>query len=548
MITSYSSPYVAALFPLVVCLACGVSQFTTAPAAQGDAPECTSIEPRSAATSSTTTPTATGLSEYERSRRLLDEATAAIGGRAALAAIVATSFSYAGHTVAVGQSMRPDTEPLLNPVQGRFVSDPNQRRLYSESETVFSGGIRFAARRGIDGDTGYDHRIGTDAYTKMTAFDLRFARTSPFSNPELLLPHGLLWTALNNPSSVRGAEVAPDQTARFDFATRDGQVVTMVLGEDWRPVRAEVLAGVPGVGDTWQSFDFGDYRQVGDVMVPHVVSFSTGDRPAGQWTLRDVELSDTPEPSLFAWPTGAKASEYAPSYQPKAVGDGVFAVRLHSGFGGSYNAMFVVFADHVVVVEAPLVDALSEVMLGIIAAVAPGKPVRSVVVTHYHHDHTGGLAAYVRHGASVYTTANNRDFVSRMVTVRSTLAPGSAFAEANDKEPIIEIVERERTLRDATRTLRLFDVGPNPHVDEMLVAYEPASRVLFVSDLFTPSVNGAFGPPSPALLAFARALDELDLDIVTIVPGHGPVVPFSEFARARMVPGAKSGSPASTNG
>ena len=78
--------------------------------------------------------------------------------------------------------------------------------------------------------------------------------------------------------------------------------------------------------------------------------------------------------------------------------------------GESHNSVLIEFRDFVTDVEAPQDELRS---LGVIAEVrklVPNKPIRYIVNTHYHFDHSGGLRTYVAQGATVVTQAGNREF------------------------------------------------------------------------------------------------------------------------------------------
>lgn len=481
------------------------------------------------------------LASYHTARAALDRSIVAIGGIAALAKVSATGFSYTGTSMARGQSVRPDAEYAVMPVSGKMMFAPGKRRIYAESDTTFPGGIRAVGRTVVDGDGGFRHLVQNNAVVELNAFDLRLLRGGASSNPEKLLPHALLWTAVTNPSSLRwtGSGQRNGQAVeRITFAGRDGQAMTMVLDATTHlPVAVETVSGPIGVGDSIAEVVFGEYRPIDGIQVSHRIEFRGAGESLGEWRLSDVAMNPAMDDALFQIPAGKKASEYQmASYQPQKLGEGLYAVRLHSGFGGSYNAMFAVFDDHVAVVEAPLVDALSQVMVNIIGQVAPGKEIRYVIPTHYHHDHIGGIAAYVRAGVTVLTTRGNKPVVERLATARGSLIPGAINLQINGlgdhQTAKIEIIDGSRVLQDGSQELRLYDVGPNPHVDEILVAYAPRQKVLFVSDLFSKPINGHFGPVTPALEAFAEKLEELGLEVETIVPGHGPVATRVDLDRA----------------
>src|SRR5689334_17678772 len=53
----------------------------------------------------------------------------------------------------------------------------------------------------------------------------------------------------------------------------------------------------------------------------------------------------------------------------------------------------------------------------------PTKPVKYVVVTHYHDDHSGGLRSYVANDVTIVTTPANQKFFERMASSSFTLNP-----------------------------------------------------------------------------------------------------------------------------
>ena len=84
------------------------------------------------------------------------------------------------------------------------------------------------------------------------------------------------------------------------------------------------------------------------------------------------------------------------------------------------------------------------------------------------------------------------------------------------------------TLGSGASTVELINVGPNPHADEIVIAYMPALKSVFVADVF--SKRGDTLPPANAnQIGFADKLEELDLDIETFIPVHGANATAEEF-------------------
>lgn len=76
----------------------------------------------------------------------------------------------------------------------------------------------------------------------------------------------------------------------------------------------------------------------------------------------------------------------------------------------------------------------------------------------------------------------------------------------------------ELTLPDATRPVRVLAID-STHAADMVVAYTPNQRVLFVSDIFSPGL----APNPPAARELRDAVIALGIAIDQIAGGHGIV-------------------------
>src|ERR1041384_6907983 len=100
----------------------------------------------------------------------------------------------------------------------------------------------------------------------------------------------------------------------------------------------------------------------------------------------------------------------APDFVVKKIGEGVYAaIGSDSGKAGS-NAGFIIGSNGVVVVDtfedvAPARDLLAEIRK------ITDLPIRFVVNTHYHLDHTGGNAVFAQAGATILAQRNLRGWL-----------------------------------------------------------------------------------------------------------------------------------------
>jgi len=464
----------------------------------------------------------TTLNEYRAGRAALQRAIDAVGGFQVLSAFKDMSFSFQAVNKARGQSARHDGDYTELPAAGRVVFESTGRILY-DFKTGFRGGREVEMLRVFDSNEGWNYRVSENELSEMTTFDLGFLMRSPGLYPVDAMPHSLILGALGNASSIRALDPQPDaETVSVEYSTQTGRPRTLVINtRTGLPTRVEYVISDPLQGDTQAEVLFSQYRSIDGIRIPHRLDFTLRGEDMGHWTLSEVAINTSPDESVFARPD-VPLTRYAAPFQPQKVADGVYAIRLYSGLGFTYNTMLVEMDDYVVMVEAPLSDFFYNVVKGLADKVAPGKPIRYAVSTHYHFDHTNGIKAYMASGATVLTVADNARFLKEVAKADHTLLPNPLRGHSGAVS--IEVVEKERTLGTGKRQLRLVNVGPNPHVDEILMAYLPTEGIVFISDLVSTFDGGHDSEPTEAMLAFDKKLSELGIEPKTIVPGHGPTI------------------------
>ncbi|RVT52440.1 MBL fold metallo-hydrolase [Rubrivivax albus] len=222
-----------------------------------------------------------------------------------------------------------------------------------------------------------------------------------------------------------------------------------------------------------------------------------------------------------AWAQVPKAEEVVP---------GVWFVQGVSALGSAANrnfisnAAFVVTNDGVVVIDALGSPPLAQELLAEIRRVTD-KPVRQVIVTHYHADHVYGLQTFKAAGAEVIAHARSAEYL------QSDTARLRLEASREDLFPWVDetthLVPPDRRLTGpVTLTLgglrfEISHAGP-AHTPEDIVVWVPEKRVLFVGDLVFRGRIPFVGLADSG--AWVQALDRLlAYDAALIVPGHGAV-------------------------
>lgn len=181
------------------------------------------------------------------------------------------------------------------------------------------------------------------------------------------------------------------------------------------------------------------------------------------------------------------------------IDEGVFLV----GGNGAYG-LLVEAGDHIVAIGGTqgARERIAEVRKHV-----GDKPVRYGILTHHHSDHVPAAADYAQEGAVIVTFRDNEKIVRKA---------------AGDEDARLEFVDGRMTLESGGRTLELYDIGPTPHAEHLLVAYLPDEKILFEADHFPQPRTGVLPPAVDSTRAFADALARLDLEVERIVGAHSP--------------------------
>jgi cyclase len=199
------------------------------------------------------------------------------------------------------------------------------------------------------------------------------------------------------------------------------------------------------------------------------------------------------------------------------VGDGIWAYVQLDGSWGLNNAGVLAGSEGVTLVDTCFTERRTRDLLAAVAALGRG-PVRTLVNTHHHGDHTHGN--WLVPGATVLGHERCREEVLASGTVSELVFPGVDWGEVQVRAPFVTFTDQLTVWVDDLRVDLLF-VGP-AHTTNDVVAWVPERRTLFAGDLVfnggTPFV--VMGSVSGTLAALERLED---LGPETIVPGHGAV-------------------------
>ena len=204
-------------------------------------------------------------------------------------------------------------------------------------------------------------------------------------------------------------------------------------------------------------------------------------------------------------------------------------IYMLQGAGGNIAAS--VGEDGIVIVDdqyAPLADKIAAALKGIGAT---DKPVRFVINTHYHGDHTGGNAPFATNGSTVIA----QDNVRKRLQTGGKAGIGTAMsmdqpAAAKAALPIITF-DHDVTVHLNGEDIRALHF-PGGHTDGDAIVFFPTANVVHMGDDFVrygyPFIDVNAGGNVQGMIAACDKVASLLPDDVKVIPGHGDLSTLGE--------------------
>ncbi|MCQ8105783.1 MBL fold metallo-hydrolase [Methylomonas sp. SURF-2] len=308
-------------------------------------------------------------------------------------------------------------------------------------------------------------------------------------------------------------------------AVGDGTEVSFSLGDKYRYVgklnKLNQLTGVktwidnPVLGDTLVETQYSDYRDFGGVQFPGHIVRNQGGFPV--LDLRVASVKANPALNISIPQEAAKAPEV--NVISTKLADGVFYLT-----GGTHHSVAIELKDHIVLVEAPLNEERSRALIAKLNTVVPNKPIKYLVNTHAHFDHSGGLRTFVDAGATIVTHQPNDSYYAKIWANPHSLK--ADLLEKSHKPARFESFSGKHVLSDGQRSIEIHSIAGNSHNDAFVLVYLPAEKILVEVDAYTPLAANAPAPASvnPYSVNLYQNIRKLGLDVERIAALHGPRV------------------------
>ena len=345
-------------------------------------------------------------------------------------------------------------------------------------------------------------------------------------------PFGFLRAAASMNSTVKSQTIGGKKYNVVSFTAPSKARVNGYIDDQNMIAKVETWVDTPLTGDTLLETTYLNYKDFNGVKFPTKIVQKQGD-----WAILDLNVAGA-KPNVAAniqAPQGrGRGGEGGGAGGPQAtsslkLGDGVYAIAP------AYASLAVEFKDFIVLFEAPQSEERTMAIINEAKKVIPNKPIKYVVNSHWHIDHSGGLRAAVAEGATIITHEMYKPWLEKALNTPHTLNPDKEQQVKNKVK--IETMTEKKIITDGNQTIELYHQQGNLHTAGMIFGYVPKAKVLVEADGFNPpaqaGAQGAISRHAPNLMDNIQRLKLNDETVVAIhYPADGRKVPFAEFEKA----------------
>jgi glyoxylase-like metal-dependent hydrolase (beta-lactamase superfamily II) len=497
---------------------------------------------------------------------VVNRAVSALGGKAALAQVrTLTLKAQARHwepeqSVIAGGEMRlaGDSTFVLSRDFKRHAA-----RTDWERKLVYPGPREYKFTEIVAGNIGYVQGIDTTSPTKQAAN----SNPSEHAMSDLRAAAALRELTRTSPLLLLNMQENPQKLARLPDESREGKRVN-VVAYAWGPygfnVYFDAQTNLPArvrtvdtdsiQGDSTFDLVLADWRPVNGVKIAHQQSYELNGRQVADLRLSEVVVNPSLAPETFAIPEAIRAHAAAAatgkvpyqwvirrqyigtyldsskvSFDPEAspgglrledVAPGVSLVR-----GGTHNSLIVEMKDYLIVFDAPTGESQSQWTIDAARTKYSDKPIRYIVLTHHHMDHTSGVRTYAADGADLIVGPGNGQHFKTVLGAPHKIDPDN-LQRVKRRAEITEVVNKT-VLSDGKREVGIYSIE-NPHAAGMLIGYVVDAKLGFVTDLWSPGqkLGDKLNPGQASLVA---AVARAGITPERFAGGHGGVGSFSEL-------------------
>ena len=490
-------------------------------------------------------------------RAALDASAEAMGGWDALRGVLSQRIVSQGSDFEPLQSMAPG-EPLhvnnfrnVLTVTFNDLAQPSVRTEF-QADILFPREFPVAYTEVMQGNAGMLEQAAADGTLRQSR--LHPARYASRIRDLKRMPVRVLLVASEAEDLTRLPDETVDGAARQVIEYQDsGMKVRLLIDPATHlPSSVAYFEDDPILGDVWNEVSWSDWRDVAGVRLPFSLEQRLNEQVFHTEAIQEIENNPSLPETAFAIPdairqTPEEGERIVSQWLVRRVASNVSYLdfarpvqvtfeELAPGFWlvgvASHQTYVIEMNDHLMLVEGPLYEERSQPVIQAVKEKFPTKPIRTMIATHWHLDHSGGLRGYAAEGATLVGSPVTVPFLRTMFAAPKTVRPDALAALAARPgglpEIPMEVVDSVKEYTDGTRVVRVYPV-PTSHVRGFLSVYLPKERIIIEADLVSDTMYRKPPIVEPRAIEYYDWIKQTGMPVDRIARVHGTVVPFREF-------------------
>ncbi len=514
---------------------------------------------------------------------LFSEMQEALGGASNIANATAIKYQSTG----IASEFQEDPEPINGKVADYTNSllynlDGTQSKQAWDVDAEYAYFTQFAFVETIDGTKGHSEgptgtfsaRFGSFGVVGDPMFSTKIAarqKTLMMSSP---LAIAKLITRANVQGSTYGTIPIGFNTSTLGFGSSTPDIELIVDADTKLPLKTQVLENDPLLGDVVYEVSYSNWTTVNGLQVPQNLEHKLDGNIIRTETFSNIEVNPTFDASEL---TVANAAAYP--YDADQAQNGhlssqfhyrtllqTFAIDFPTNFVDSQmgvnsqvvpndpNAYLVAgdFQSHytfafkvdgeVLIYDSPVNDRRSATVLNKIRSDFSTAPIKYVVNSHNHFDHTGGTRGNLSEGGDLIVGAGTKSFIETVLQRPSTVLPNPIEGKSIN---VIGLADN-MTIGTGAEQIELYTIDSHHAEDEdYVVLYKPATQTIYFNDLINPGFIFVFDEfnagDQQRMIDLAKDIvdfvDAKGLDVQTYHCTHGFTTQDFDFQTVRGLAG-----------
>ena len=353
----------------------------------------------------------------------------------------------------------------------------------------------------------------------------------------IMTPHGFIKAAMAAPDAKAMVYTESSRSTKkvnvVQFKAMGKYTVNGWINDQNLVTRVQTWLPNPILGDMFvETRVQGGYKDYNGIKFPAGFHQSIGNPPHPSY---DIEITDVkvnvPGAALTVPDSVRTAAAPGNAVPSRQMAPGIWLL------GGLYNSLAVEFRDYIVIVEGPVDQERGEAVIAETRRLFPAKPIRYMVNTHHHFDHSGGLRPFGAEDIVVITHESNFDYYEGVVF---DLRPRTVYLDRLSIAPRqvhYVLVKDAYRLTDGTQEMLVHHADQLEHAEDMLIVSFPKAKIVYEADFWNPPPAGAPVPPISAQNRnFVYNLERLGIQADTIVSTHTGVHQMADFTKFMGIP------------